>query len=650
MAALFPGALDNLSSSFNDDSDQATVHSDHHNDTANAINAVEAEIRTGTVRNVKHFGVLGDGSTNDTAAIQAVLDTVAGLGGGTVLFPAGTYIMDEIHPGNNTTIRGLGNATILKHRAAAGDQNGIYTTSKSNVVVQDLVLDGNSQIGNNGLVFAGCTNCKGINVLAKNWNGYHFWLFDDSVDCAMEFCVADGVTDSGFEIDAAIGCAFRGCMVRNIDTTAGAHCQAFYVWGGASGVASHNSVINCIAEMPASPVGFVYGMGLLSDGSQQTSHTLITGCLFKGGTHGIRILGTASADETTAAELVVSTAITGNVFQGQTLHAIVAKSGIENLTITGNSFACAGTAQAIALGYDNGDSYFSTVRYVSIVGNTCRGGGQFVLSYGANALTITGNNIYGCVPVGGQIRFQSIIAIYQGIGGSIANNMISECGDPAGIKAYAIGLLTNGTPATFFSVRGNYVYDSRTPTSGFAQVFLDLSGTLNIWGDNTINILASTTIRAYDNGGVLPSSQMFNALDWAGANNPNVRTDLIVGPKGERFAVHTVEELLTIAAAASTNTVLDIPAGVVVLGVAVRVTTAIPTAATFTVTGATTATAFNTAAVAVALNSTDAGVAAGSYYNATAQKVKITPNLTPGANTGRVRVALVYYKITPPTS
>jgi hypothetical protein len=118
--------------------------------------------------------------------------------------------------------------------------------------------------------------------------------------------------------------------------------------------------------------------------------------------------------------------------------------------------------------------------------------------------------------------------------------------------------------------------------------------------------------------------------------------------QNQSFAILQAMESLTIAAAASTTTTMLIPAGAVVLGVSVRVTTVIPTAATFTVTvGGVTC---NTAAVSVAANTTDAGTAGGHFYNGTAQGVTITPNLTPGAGTGVVRVTVIYALVTPPTS
>ncbi len=112
----------------------------------------------------------------------------------------------------------------------------------------------------------------------------------------------------------------------------------------------------------------------------------------------------------------------------------------------------------------------------------------------------------------------------------------------------------------------------------------------------------------------------------------------------------TLTELTTIAAGATTDTAIQIPANVVVLAVAVRVTVVIPTAATFTVTGTSSGTTFNTAAVSTAANTTNKGNVAGAFYNATAQTIRITPNAIPAANTGRVRVVIIYADVSPPAS
>ncbi len=115
-------------------------------------------------------------------------------------------------------------------------------------------------------------------------------------------------------------------------------------------------------------------------------------------------------------------------------------------------------------------------------------------------------------------------------------------------------------------------------------------------------------------------------------------------------ALQTLTELTTIAASPTTTTTIQMPANSVVLSVAVRVTVAIPTATTFTVGDAGSATRFSTAAVSVNVNSTDPGTKAGAYYNASAAGILITPNGTPANANGRVRVVIYYYTVTPPTS
>ena len=130
----------------------------------------------------------------------------------------------------------------------------------------------------------------------------------------------------------------------------------------------------------------------------------------------------------------------------------------------------------------------------------------------------------------------------------------------------------------------------------------------------------------------------------------NDGTVLQGGGNGQAWGLKRLTELTTIAAAATTDTAIQIPANAVVFAVSVRVTTVIPTAATFTVGDSGSAARFSTAAVAVAAGSTDPGTKAGAYYNATALEIRITPNLTPDANTGRVRVTIYYYSVTPPTS
>lgn len=93
-------------------------------------------------RNPEDFGARGDGSTDDTTAINAAI-----AGGGLVVFQDKTYIVSgELVAPANTYILGLGRATIkLKDHCGTipTELLGNPTAGISNVVVENITFDGN---------------------------------------------------------------------------------------------------------------------------------------------------------------------------------------------------------------------------------------------------------------------------------------------------------------------------------------------------------------------------------------------------------------------------------------------------------------------------------------------------------------------------
>jgi polygalacturonase len=72
---------------------------------ASAATGPAAVITPDAVFNVRDFGATGNGSTNDTPAIERAINAAAGAGGGTVEFPSGTYRAGgTIHLKSNITI------------------------------------------------------------------------------------------------------------------------------------------------------------------------------------------------------------------------------------------------------------------------------------------------------------------------------------------------------------------------------------------------------------------------------------------------------------------------------------------------------------------------------------------------------------------
>lgn len=73
------------------------------------------------VLNVKDFGAKGDGTTDDTAAIQAAIDYAVAAGRRSVYFPAGTYIVTSpLHAQVETGTTTVGGATRSKYAYGMG--------------------------------------------------------------------------------------------------------------------------------------------------------------------------------------------------------------------------------------------------------------------------------------------------------------------------------------------------------------------------------------------------------------------------------------------------------------------------------------------------------------------------------------------------
>jgi polygalacturonase len=63
--------------------------------------------------NIRDYGAIGDGKTDDTIAIQQTIDRCAVLGGGEILIPAGNYSTGALALRSNTLLRLEKDATIL---------------------------------------------------------------------------------------------------------------------------------------------------------------------------------------------------------------------------------------------------------------------------------------------------------------------------------------------------------------------------------------------------------------------------------------------------------------------------------------------------------------------------------------------------------
>lgn len=100
--------------------------------------------------NIKDFGAVGDGVTDDTQAFLALSNYLINNGGGIVYIPKGEYILNDIFKiPSNTLIFGSGNSTVIKAKEGADDlgtnialfANADRINGNKNITIKNLKLD-----------------------------------------------------------------------------------------------------------------------------------------------------------------------------------------------------------------------------------------------------------------------------------------------------------------------------------------------------------------------------------------------------------------------------------------------------------------------------------------------------------------------------
>lgn len=118
---------------------------------ARAQREASPEDRGAHTYNVREFGAKGDGTTLDTVAIQAAIDRCTADGGGTVLVPAGTFVIGTVELKSNVTLHLSAGATLL------GSADG-----KQYHAVDAIPLKGDSTLGDGNWALLFAVNAKNV--------------------------------------------------------------------------------------------------------------------------------------------------------------------------------------------------------------------------------------------------------------------------------------------------------------------------------------------------------------------------------------------------------------------------------------------------------------------------------------------------------
>ncbi len=246
----------------------------------------------GAPYNVIDYGAIGDGSANDTKAINAAIESASKDGGGTVYFPAGNYHSFTIHLQSNITLHLDQGAVLIAESEAGGEgydlpedsecatkyQDFGHSHWKNSLIygedLHDIAIVGQGRIwgkglqtydkpelkgsGNKAIALKNCRNVivRDVSIL----HGGHFCILATGVDnLTIDNVRADADRDA-FDLDCCKHLTISNCLV-NAPTDDGICLKSSFALGYAR--ATENvTITNCQV--------FGYDHGSMLDGTFKT--------------------------------------------------------------------------------------------------------------------------------------------------------------------------------------------------------------------------------------------------------------------------------------------------------------------------------------------------------------------------------------------
>ena len=193
---------------------------------ASASPGCEEAPKSELVVNVKDKGARGDGQTDDTAAIQAAIDEVAGTEG-TVFVPNGTYMIEAVgkrglHLGNDMTFKLSVRATLKAITNSSKRYSVLRISGVSNVTVVGGTLEGEREqhMGKSGewgmgiRMDRGADNITISGVTARNMWGDGFYV-RGAKNVTLCGVIADYNRRQGLSIVDADGVVVTNSVFKN---------------------------------------------------------------------------------------------------------------------------------------------------------------------------------------------------------------------------------------------------------------------------------------------------------------------------------------------------------------------------------------------------------------------------------------------------
>lgn len=176
------------------------------------------------VYNVRAYGAVGDGSTDDSTAIQDAIDAAVTAGGGTVFFPRGNYkITTEINLYSHVSLKGSATGLDASVKGSTITQvttnthallSEITTDVIKAVTIEDLRIDGPGSTTGNGIYLKN-TGDMGTHPPFEGWTfrnveitGFNVGILAESLIVSKFDRVISQENASGFYLDGGSDGAF----------------------------------------------------------------------------------------------------------------------------------------------------------------------------------------------------------------------------------------------------------------------------------------------------------------------------------------------------------------------------------------------------------------------------------------------------------
>lgn len=338
---------------------------------------------TDLVFNVKDYGAVGDGTTNDTTAVTNAIAAAVTAGGGIVFFPYGSYqVRTQITIGGSNIALVGAQATI--NGSADTQYRKFYATGRSKLSFRGLTFDGLYSSATTGIGAAAIelTNCTDViiedNIFKNNAKDGIYLLGScarvqiDGNTFTNNFCDIfsdDDTTNQPTKISVINNRFYSG-----ISGTTKASLSGAMKFSGVTN--SNSSAQNVISGNVITTPG---EMGIELQTSVNDSS--ISGNTIYGAKFDISVSG------------VERVAINGNVSKGFTLYGIEVASSSKDITATGNTIDGRNTSGTVV--GTSGYSINSSSTRVSISGGSSGySSGTEIALDSVTGVTVTGLAIY----------------------------------------------------------------------------------------------------------------------------------------------------------------------------------------------------------------------------------------------------------------